>query len=258
MTLPLASATTVLLVCETLLLVLLSVLVAGLLRSHAEILRRLGPGEDAAGERTSDADLPSPPEREPGTPATDVAGSTLDDEALQIGLAAGGDSTLLAFLTSGCLTCEGFWDAFQPGRRPEIPGGARLVIVTKDTTHESPSRLRELAPRDVPVVMSSAAWEDYDVPTAPYFIFVDGVSGTVTGEGAASGWPQVESLLRDALDDIAVIERRPGDRGPATSDRPGSGAERISRADRELESAGIGPGHPSLWPGGTEGREDER
>ena len=34
---------------ETLLLVLLTLLVAGLLRSHAEILRRLGPPHAAAG-----------------------------------------------------------------------------------------------------------------------------------------------------------------------------------------------------------------
>jgi hypothetical protein len=34
---------TALIACETVLLVLLVVLVAGLLRSHAEILRRLGP-----------------------------------------------------------------------------------------------------------------------------------------------------------------------------------------------------------------------
>jgi hypothetical protein len=238
-----ASTTTVLLVGETLLLVLLAALVAGLLRSHAEILRRLGPAEDDP-RRTQAANLPAPPQRAEAAPARDIAGATLDAEAVQVGLAPGGRSTLLAFLSSGCLTCEGFWDAFQSARRPEIPGGARLVIVTKDTTHESPSRLRELAPADIGIVMSSAAWEDYGVPTSPYFVYVDGPSGTIMGEGAASAWPQVESLLRDALADLELA----AERGTAATGRPGSGAERISRADRELDAAGIGPGHPSLYP----------
>jgi hypothetical protein len=91
--------------------------------------------------------------------------------------------------------------------------------------------------------MSSAAWNDYGVPTTPYFVYVDGATGEIHGEGAAGGWPQVMSLLRDALDDVAV----------ATASEHGSAAgsghrERVARADRELASAGIGPGHPSLYP----------
>ena len=39
---------TVLVACETVLLALLVLLVAGLLRSHAEILRRLGPASAEA------------------------------------------------------------------------------------------------------------------------------------------------------------------------------------------------------------------
>ena len=50
---------------------------------------------------------------------------------------------------------------------------------------ESPSRLRDLAPADVPVVMSSQAWEDYGVTMSPYFVLV-GADGEVRGEGAAS------------------------------------------------------------------------
>jgi hypothetical protein len=57
----------------------------------------------------------------------------------------------------------------------------------------------------------------------------------------------VESLLRDALADLDVAEAR----GSTAHARPGSGAERISRADRELDAAGIGPGHPSLYPEST-------
>ena len=46
---------------ETVLLVLLVVLVAGLLRSHAEILRRLGPASDAQAD--AGAAVPEPPAR---------------------------------------------------------------------------------------------------------------------------------------------------------------------------------------------------
>ena len=45
---------------ETVLLVLLIVLVVGLLRSHAELLRRLGPGDGAAGSATRSLRRPRP------------------------------------------------------------------------------------------------------------------------------------------------------------------------------------------------------
>ena len=234
---------TTLVAAETLLLVLLALVVAALLRSHAEILRRLGPeGEDAAqGDRMA-AGLASPPARADAVPAHDLAGTTLAGDAVQVGLGAGSPSTLLAFLSSGCLTCQNFWDAFRAPLPPVIPGGARLVVVTKDTTHESPSRLRELAAPDLDVVMSSAAWEAFDVPTSPYFVYVDGPSGTVYGEGAATGWQQVASLLRDALADAEEA----GANGVRIT--RADGATRSRRADEELADAGIGPGHPSLRP----------
>jgi hypothetical protein len=154
---------------------------------------------------------------------------------MQIGMAPGGPSTLVAFLTSGCMTCMEFWRSFSE-RVPELPDGGRLVIVVKDSSHESPSKLRRLAPGGIPVVMSTDAWERYEVPAAPYFVYVDGPSGEIHGEGAASSWAQVASLLRDALADA-----EPPPRGA-------SGPERSARIDEELARAGIGPGHPSLYP----------
>jgi hypothetical protein len=219
---------TVLVAVETLVLVLLALLVAGLLRSHAEILRRLEPHEHGEVDRP---ELPTPPRRAEALPASDVAGTTLAGDPLQIGVTAG-RSTLLAFLTSGCATCKDFWDAFRP-TAPALPDDARLVVVTKDRSHESPTRLHELASPDVPVVMSSSAWEAYEVPVAPYFVYVDGPSATVHGEGAASSWEQVLSLLRDAIADDAEAGR--------------GGAARALRAERELRAAGIGPGDASLF-----------
>jgi hypothetical protein len=229
---------TILVATETVLLILLAVLVAGLLRSHAEILRRLGPPR----EDHDAAPATGAPDRG-AEPAPDIAGMTLDGEAIQIGMRPGGEPTLLAFLSSGCETCLGFWRSLGERGATAIPGGGRVVAVTKDRSHESPARLRELAPGGLPLVMSSAAWRDYGVPTTPYFVYVDGATGAIHGEGAASGWPQVISLLRDALDDVAV----------ASNEGTGGGSgrrERIARADRELASAGIGPGHPSLYPTG--------
>jgi hypothetical protein len=198
---------------ETITLALLAVVVVGLLRSHAEILRRL-PGEDPPGHREvpvrraatgSDViavpdHLPEP--RETQTEVVDIEGTTLDGASVV--LAPARTDTLIAFLSSGCLTCQTFWDGMRSQRSP-LPGDSRLVIVVKDPELESPWRLRELAPADVPVVMSSKAWADYAVPMSPYFLFVSGATGTVRSEGAASSWEQVRSLLRDAIEDEAII-----------------------------------------------------
>jgi hypothetical protein len=99
------------------------------------------------------------------------------------------------FLSTGCLTCRTFWDGLQPDVRTPLPGDARVVVVVKDPAFESPSKLRELAPPDVPVVQSSRAWEDFGIAMSPYFCYVDGATGDVRSEGAAMTWEQVASLL---------------------------------------------------------------
>jgi hypothetical protein len=141
-------------------------------------------------------------------------------------------------LTSGCTTCEGFWSAFGDPRQRRVPADARLVVVTKGAEAESPARLAKFAPPDVPVVMSSDAWDAFDVPVAPYFAFVDGPSGTVVGEGAASTWDHVKSMLERALADAGV----------STGRRGRSRVSREARVDDELLHAGLEPGDPSLYP----------
>ena len=228
------------LVIQTVAIVLLGVLVVGLLRSHAEILRTLhtlGAGLDPDGSQVGDGAggvttaLPAPVRRSAAT-AFDVAGITPTDETVRVGVVGARQSTVLAFLSSGCLTCANFWDAFATTDRLAVPGGARLVVVTKSPEAESPARIRELAPAAFPVVMSSAAWEEYKVPQTPYFVYVDGPSGRVVGEGSAQTWKQVVSLWSQALADDDAARRGRGER----------------RADRELLEAGIHPGHPSLYP----------
>jgi hypothetical protein len=223
----------VLLAAETLLLVLLVLLVAGLLRSHAEILRRLGPPAHEEGPALEVVASPAPaaaPARGTEPPALDVAGITMDGDAVQVGLAADARPTLLAFLSSGCVACRPFWEGFVAGE-PALPKDVRLLIVPEDGSRESPSRLRRLAPPGSPVVLSSVAWADYAVPASPYFVLTAG--GRIRGEGSAEGWAQLASLLADALDDERTA---------------GGGSARARRAETTLAAAGILPGHPSLRP----------
>ena len=186
---------------------LLAVLVAGLLRSHAEILKALH--ELGAGLELDRADGPvdvtiegvRAPRRSSAAETADaVSGETLDGEAVALSLTNGSD-TLLAFLSSGCTTCGAFWEAFAE-REVEVPGGARLVVVTKSLDEESGATLQKRAPRSVPLVASSSAWEGFGVPGSPYFVYVDG-TGRVVGEGSAATWPAVATLMGQAHADDA-------------------------------------------------------
>ena len=223
---------------------LLGVLVAGLLRSHAEILRalhQLGAGLDPDAplpRNTRDTERLARSTRR----ATDIAGESPTGDALSIGVVDVDHPTLVAFLTSGCTTCAGFWTAFsQP--RLRVPGGARVVAVTQGPEAESPARLTKFAPPDVPVVMSSAAWTDYEVPLAPYFAYVDGPTGAIVGEGNAATWEQLVSMMQQALADAGLARGR--------RRRDARDADRADLADEELRRAGIQPGDPSLYPGRT-------
>ena len=193
---------TALVVALTVAVLLLAVLVAGLLRSHAEILKALhdlGAGLEL--DRTEPGHVPVTIDgvRTPGAtgapaPAA-VTGSTLDGESVVVALGTGTD-TLLAFLSTGCSTCQSFWEAFQASD-VEVPGGARLVVVTKDLDEESRSALTARAPRSVPLLTSSQGWADFEVPGSPYFVYVDG-TGRVVGEGSAATWPAVATLMGQA------------------------------------------------------------
>ena len=234
----------VLVVIEAVAIAFLGLLVFGLLRSHAEILRALhglGAGVgDGAGRAPVPTPVPTPSAGRRSRQASDVVGVTVDDEPVSIGVAGARHGTLLAFLTTGCLTCAGFWKAFGDG--VSLPDGGRLVVVTKGPADESESRVRELAPAAYPTVMSSEAWERYEVPVAPYFVYVDGPSARVVGEGAAGTWDQVRSLMGQAFDDSHAGHRR---------DRPrlqSFGRDDVARDESTLLAAGITPGHPSLYP----------
>jgi hypothetical protein len=264
---------TVLVVLLALVVALLAVLVIGLLRSHAEILRRLhelGAGiydeeadaaaASAAGSTTGGVRSPVELRTRPGVPeprstegmvatdAHDIAGLTPLGSAAMAGVVGTGHTTLLAFLSSGCGTCADFWRAFGDGEGTRLPGAdTRLVIVTKGHEAESPSAVAALAPPGVTTIMSSEAYEQYAVPANPYFILVDGPAGRVLGEGAAASWEQVAKLLGQAAADAGMnVDGSPLQR--SAPDGRLTGPERAARADSDLMAAGIGPGHPSLYP----------
>jgi hypothetical protein len=248
----------VLVVLLAVVVALLALLVAGLLRSHAEILRglhQLGVNMDPA--QGDDAGISTPvgspvirsaevPKRATRT-AVDVVGTTPDHDAVSIAIEGTKHLTLLAFLSSGCGSCLAFWDVFRDGGPVEIPADARLVCVSKDAGEESISSIKRLAPTEIPTVMSSAAWADYDVPVAPFFVLVDGESDQVIGEGAANEWGQVQSLLHTALDDAGMLDRKGNFKGGGGNGKPRADALREARADRDLLAAGIRPGDPSLY-----------
>lgn len=237
--------------------VLLSVVVAivialliGLLRAHAEVLRKLhelGAGIGApSGSRASAAagdgvvataaatiDLTdrvaagvAPPRPSDAAAAHDVVGVTPSGSAVSVPTA--GRLTLLAFLTTGCTTCADFWRSWREGRRVVVPavGEPRVVIVTRGPANEHVAAVADLAPPGTTVVMSTDAWADYAVPASPYFVLIDPAS-RVIGEGSAASFDQLLGVLQRAQSDSLSLEE--------------------SRIDRDLRRAGITPGHASLY-----------
>lgn len=251
---------TALVVILAVVVALLVVLVAGLLRSHAEILQTLhdaGLGhagddaEDGTESRTRGRTgvAPSSPTSGASPDASDVSGVTPDGDAIAIGVLDSPTPTLLAFLSSGCLTCREFWEAFADPTL-SVPGDARLAVVTMSPEDESVTAIARLTTSAVPVVMSTAAWEAYEVEGSPYFVYVDGTSGSVVGEGTASSWERVCEMVEESVGDgaLAASRRRAAARKTRAARRHLADRQREQRADDALLAAGITPGDPRLYP----------
>jgi hypothetical protein len=250
-------------IAEGVAIVLLGVLVLGLLRSHALILKalhELGAGLELEKEAGTGVRLattggkpgPVPVELESGvvqatrkdsTTAHDIIGTDLDRVEQRVTVSTPGTRTLLAFLTSGCSVCQTFWDEF---RGPvDVPGDGALHVIAKGPAEESASSLRGLA-GDRDVVQSSAAWVDYDIPGSPYFVYVEG--GVVTGEGSATTWAQVRGLMAQGVADSEDARSAAGRSGPGllVGEALGAGGrDDLSRIDAELLASGVAPGDPS-------------
>jgi hypothetical protein len=235
---------TTLVIVLTVIAALQLVLLVGLLRSHAEILRRLhelGAGIDPdAAPATRDEPLqtvpgipapgPAPPVE--GRRAVDLEGTSPGGDVLALRVLDVAHDTILVFLSSSCAGCQPFWPAMED---PDVPHDTRVIVVTREEPDEDREAIAALAPPGATVVMSSRAWDRHDVPGSPYVVHVDGATGRVRGEGTAGSWPAVRKLLL---------------RGAAGGDiraKAAADARRERDADRHLLAAGIAPGDPSLY-----------
>jgi hypothetical protein len=254
---------TVLIVVETVILLILCVLVAGLLRAYATVLRQLHTLDGGAPMstppsappfRTADGVMQPAPARSGSTtltqqsewgPGHDILGEGLNGEVISVRVTGTGLDTVLVFLSSGCAGCSGFWEDFAQRREMSIVGSGRVLVITKDAGAESIGLLRELCPSGVDLVMSSQAWEDYAVPGSPYVVVVDGGSDTIKGEGSGTSLTQVSGLVYQSRGDLAA--RRDG---PIL--KPRKDADREVDVDRVLLTAGIAPGHASLYSTGND------
>jgi hypothetical protein len=228
-----------------------TVLVAGLLRSHAVILRRLHDLGAGVGDPTGAPDpgrppaaaLPTTAQAAPtGRAAHDIIATDPAGDAVALRVVGAPHLTVLAFLSSSCLTCSRFWDDLRKPSKVTLPPGARLVVVAKGPESESPSAIADLAPRGITTVLATRAWDDYEVPGSPYVVAVDGPSGRVVGEGTGSSWDQVAGLLAQATGDLAWA----GAQGPRRARKPRADAEREADIDAALLAAGVAPGDPRL------------
>lgn len=252
---------TALVVVETVILAVLCVLVAGLLRGYAGVLRRLHQLDSGAAAsepppfRTAPGVIePAPgviePEgmaeptagqriegRDEWAAAHDIDGVTLRGEIVSVRTVGVPHDTVLAFLSASCEGCAGFWHELAEGGWT-APAGSRLLVVTRDADAESPSVLSQLCPPEVDLVLSSQAWSDYQVPGSPYLVVADGRTGRVKGEGSGVSFSQIGNLIQQSIADS---------RHPATVRKPDADRRRERDIDRILLSAGIGPNDPSLY-----------
>lgn len=267
----------------TIVVALMLVLLTGLLRSHAEILRSLhdlgvsldddhgdqtfrvrarpaAATDAAAGPIPDDnADLRASrgiieavrPVDDPASlgTATDIGGVTPDGESAVVGITDAAQPTLLAFLSSGCATCHEFWDAFAQGVALDFDGRpVRIVVVTKGPELESPGSVASLTTSTITTIMSTEAFEAYGVELSPYFVLVDAHGDRIVGEGVASSWPQLAMLLDRAVEDAGGA----GSFGARRTRREvlGGGVRQGSNIPRSVDEilaeSGIGPDHHSL------------
>jgi hypothetical protein len=235
---------------------LLCVVMTGLLRSHADILRALhslgaGVGDPAEPGRPADVSQARPepalfggglPVERQSSSVHDIAGVSPEGDPVVVSTTTA-PLTLLAFLSSGCSSCASIWAALGDARQRQLlPPEVRVVAVTKGAQYESPKAVSALAHRGLVVVMSTEAWGDYEVPGSPFFALVDGRVGRRIGEGAANSLAQIADLVSRAHIDATRAPTSPW----ATAGL--NGAAREEANDEALLDAGIQPGDRSLYP----------
>ena len=227
---------------------LLAVLVAGLLRANAEVMQamhRWAPtSAPARPVQHRGATHRSPDTRPPRRTTWSILAGVRRGETPQPGWWRGAARHPGSPSDLGLPDLPRLLGRFPPGDDPGFPGGARLVVVTRAGSRV-PRYDRQPGRPALSVVMSTQAWEHYDIPYAPYFVYVSGPAGRVVGRGCRR------------LGRGADPGRQRG--GRRHDDRPAGGLPR-SRADHgrtgggpALEAAGIEPGDPRLYPASIDG-----
>jgi thioredoxin-related protein len=224
-----------LVIIEAVVIVMLVILVAGLLKSHAEILRRLdslGAAEDRADAAQPRRAVTTGIER---APSDHISGVAPDGSTVNVSLSPGTGETLLAFLSTGCASCRVFWQ--ELGDEPELPTPTtRPIVVTKGPASESPAKVVELAGPQTRVVMSDDIWDHFKVPVTPYFMLLD-QGGHVVGEGSATNLERLRDLFRRSAADATPVRMSTRGREKFTDDR--------------LSESGVAPGDTSLYENPT-------
>jgi hypothetical protein len=214
-----------------LIVLLLGMLVVGLLRSHADVLKRLeslGAGLEESGHEHGSGQITLTRRQDTSIRDVRVTGVTPDGEPVVTSLSSGTDATLIAFLSTTCSSCTPFWEGLEASLMHFGGHRHRVVIVTLGEAEESPTRAQSMARPGADVIMSSTTWNEFGVPGAPYFVLLEPGTGSVLGEGSAMTYEALVEFLTDATNDQQW--------DVATGRSP---VDEESRIDAELRRAGI-------------------
>lgn len=184
--------------------VLLAIVVVALARTLTATTRRLSLLErQAHREERHDArartqatpsgeprpDAPAEPEGD----AVDIRGADVEGRPSVVPLERTDAPTLLAFLSTSCGICMGIWERLCAEGLGSATGVVP-VVVTKDPAEEDVERIRQLSAAGPTVVLSSEAWDDYEVPGSPYVMLVSAAPGSVVAEGTPARWEDLERM----------------------------------------------------------------
>jgi thioredoxin-related protein len=218
-----------LLIVILIILALQSFLVVALLRSHADILKRLHDLENfGEPKHESSQDLEGP--------VSDITGVSPEEKVVSIAINSFKQVVLLCFLSSGCHTCKFFWNDLSD----EIMSDLKVtpLIVTKGPNREDSKLIKALYNSKVRCVMSDDTWSAFKVPTTPYFVLLD-ITGRKIGEGTAVNIDSLKSFVSQSLRDRRQEKIMQNLNRSAMKDRE-------DLVDQTLRDAGIFKGHPSL------------
>jgi hypothetical protein len=128
--------------------------------------------------------------------ARDLVGVTPSGESIEFSLDDAPDRLLLVFLATNCDGCEDFWIGLQNPLGIGLASNVSVVVITKGPETVRASDVMECAVGldGIPVIMSGAAWTDYQVFGYPFFVVVDAPTRKILGETVGFGWDDVVAL----------------------------------------------------------------